>query len=73
MAASHEIIPDQAGTQSRLRMDVTGFVAVLLWPLIHGSVRRALSRENLGLKDWCEQLARKNSDNRAEASSSVPA
>ena len=65
MSASHEIMPDPAGTQSRLRLDVTGFVAVLLWPLIHGSARRALSRENLGLKNWCEQLVRENSNNQA--------
>ena len=39
-----------AGTQSLLRVEVSGFVARLLWPLIRPSIRRALKKENAGLK-----------------------
>jgi uncharacterized protein YndB with AHSA1/START domain len=58
MVATHELIPDGAGTRSVLRLDATGPLAVILWPVLRLTVPRALSLENAGLKNRCEALAR---------------
>jgi uncharacterized membrane protein len=54
MVASHELTPHGTGTRNRLQVEVSGFAAVLLWPLMRFAMRRALSRENRGLKGRCE-------------------
>lgn len=50
MIATHELSPEGAGTRSVLRIEILGLIAKLLWPLIRGSVRRSIARENQGLK-----------------------
>lgn len=54
MTGSHEIAADGTGTRNVLRIDATGPVAVLFWPLLHPLMRRALSQENRGLEARCE-------------------
>ncbi len=56
MIATHEIRAAASGTQSVLRVEMSGLVAVLLWPLIRFSARRLLEQENAGLKDRCETV-----------------
>jgi hypothetical protein len=57
MTGIHEITAEGTGTLSRLRVEVTGAVAVLLWPLLRYAMRRALADENQGLKKRSEQIA----------------
>lgn len=57
MIATHELTTQVAGTQSVLRLEMSGVVARLLWPLIRFSVRKSLQRENAGLKARCEAMA----------------
>ena len=54
MRATHELSPHDSGTRSVLRLEMSGLVAALLAPFVHRSVRRALERENSGLKARCE-------------------
>lgn len=54
MMASHELADSGPGTESLLRLEMSGLVAALLWPLIRSSVRRSLERENSGLKTRSE-------------------
>jgi uncharacterized membrane protein len=54
MRATHELSAEGGGTRSLLRVEMSGVVAVLLWPLLRGAVRRALELENSGLKSRCE-------------------
>jgi uncharacterized membrane protein len=56
MIAIHEIRAAETGTQSVLRVEMSGLVARLLWPLIRFSTRRALQQENAGLKERCEAV-----------------
>ncbi len=56
MIATHEIRAAASGTQSVLRVEMSGLVAVLLWPLIRFSARRLLEQENAGIKDRCETV-----------------
>ncbi len=56
MIGSHGITATDGGAQSRLRIDMFGVVARLLWPLIRFSVQRALEQENTGLKKRCEAV-----------------
>jgi uncharacterized membrane protein len=58
MRATHELAPDGSGTRNVLRVEMSGFVAALLSPLLRPAVRRALRQENEGLKARCEGLAR---------------
>lgn len=58
MSATHELTPDGDGTRNTLRIEMSGFVAALLSPLLRPAVRRALRQENEGLKARCEGLAR---------------
>lgn len=52
--ATHELTAIPTGTRSVLRVEVFGFLARLLWPLIRSSIRRSLNKENAGLKKRCE-------------------
>lgn len=54
MVATHELYALERGTQSVLRVEITGLMARLLWPIIRGSARRSLARENAALKARCE-------------------
>lgn len=54
--ATHELASAQNGTRNLLRIELSGFVALLLWPLIRSSVRRSIEQENTGLKKRCESL-----------------
>jgi carbon monoxide dehydrogenase subunit G len=58
MVATHVIESSGEGVQDLLRIDAHGITAVLLWPLVVGSLRKALRQENGGLKAWCEGLSR---------------
>ena len=55
MEATHEIAVEGTGTSNRLRVEVAGVLAVLLWPALRLAVRRALLEENRGLKAECEK------------------
>lgn len=57
MIATHELSIKETGTQSVLRLEMSGIVARLLCPLMSFSARRSLERENAGLKAKCEALA----------------
>lgn len=54
MVATHELVPLGGGTRNVLRLETSGLLAVLLWPQIAASTRRALAQENAGLKARCE-------------------
>lgn len=56
MIATHEMVAIGTGTQNTLYIEMSGLVAFLLGPFIRSSVRRALERENAGLKERCEAL-----------------
>lgn len=55
MVGTHEISPEGAGTRNVLRVEARGPLGVLLWPVLRPAMRRALSEENGGLKEFCEQ------------------
>jgi hypothetical protein len=57
MIATHELLTQGTGTLCVLRVEMSGVVARLLWPLIYFTARRSLERENAGLKAACEALA----------------
>jgi len=57
MVGIHEIAAEGTGTKNRLRVEATGSVAVLLWPILKYVMRRALADENQGLKKRSEQIA----------------
>ena len=57
MIATHELSTQETKTQSLLRVEMSGIMARLLWPLIGFSTRRSLERENISLKAKCEGLA----------------
>lgn len=57
MVASHELTPNGNGTRNLLRIELRGIVALTVWPLLRGALRRALERENAGLKRHCEGIA----------------
>lgn len=54
MAASHRIWKDESGTFNTLRIEASGIVTALFWPVLRVAVRRALVAENRGLKARCE-------------------
>lgn len=56
MSASHEVMAERVGTANRLRVEMSGVLAVLLGPVLRRAVGRALSAENEGLKGRCEEL-----------------
>jgi len=53
--ATHAIKSDKSGTQNLLRLEMSGFLAVLMWPFIRPAVLGAIRQENLGLKKRCEK------------------
>ena len=57
MIATHKMRAADAGTESVVRIEMTGPVATLLWPVLWRTLRHRLEQENLGLKDRCEREA----------------
>lgn len=57
IVATHVLEATNAGTRSTLRVEMSGFVALLLWPFVRRSVRNALAKENAGLKQASEAAA----------------
>ena len=55
MIATHEMSSAKTGTQSVIRIEMSGLAALLLWPLMRFSARRLLEQENTGLKSQCEK------------------
>lgn len=55
MAATHQIKKNGDGTLNILRIEASGILAVLFWPLLRPAVRYALLKENQGLKARCEE------------------
>jgi uncharacterized membrane protein len=55
--AVHELLPDDSGTKNILRLEATGFLAILMRPILRAAVGRALRQENRGLKARCEAKA----------------
>jgi len=56
MTATHVIEDMGPGARSRLELEATGFVALLLWPFLRPTIRRSIGIENDGLKTFCEKL-----------------
>jgi hypothetical protein len=56
--AAPELVWRVTAETNVLRVEAAGALAVLLWPVLRLAVRRALSDENAGLKQHCEQAAR---------------
>ena len=54
MVGIHEMNAEGAGTRNVLRVEASGFLAVLLWPVLRPAMRKALADENRGLKSRCE-------------------
>jgi uncharacterized membrane protein len=57
MIGTHAMYPAGTGTQSVLRIELSGTVATLLSQFLRYAARRSLARENAGLKVRCEALA----------------
>jgi hypothetical protein len=55
---THLVSEDGAGTTNLLRVEATGLIAILMWPVLRLATRRALAAENVGLKRKAEQVAR---------------
>ncbi len=51
---THEVIPIESGTRSVLTIEMSGWIATLLVPLMRGSVEKAIQQKNEGLKGRCE-------------------
>lgn len=58
MVATHEMSAEGKGTRNVLRVEAGGALATMLWPVLRLAMRRALARENQGLKEFCEQAAK---------------
>lgn len=56
MVATHELTPHAGGTRNLLRLELTGLPVSLLGFVIGPMCRRALAKENLGLKRHCERI-----------------
>jgi len=57
MVGTHDLISEGDGTENVLRLEASGWVAVLLSPILRLAIRRALARENQGLRARCEAIA----------------
>ena len=57
MIGTHELSTGETGTQSLLRIEMSGIVARFFWPQLCFFARRSLEQENAGLKAKCEALA----------------
>lgn len=55
MHASHLIAPTAGGCKCTLKLDVSGWMAPYLAPLIRLPVASAVQKENNALKIWCER------------------
>ena len=55
IVAGHFLTEREGGIDNRLRVEMSGPVAILFGWLITGLVRRALEQENSGLKRHCEK------------------
>lgn len=62
MQATHLLKPQGSGTANALRLEASGFLARMLSPVLRPLVRRALAKENRGLKARCEALARSSTN-----------
>jgi uncharacterized membrane protein len=60
----HDLAPSTAGTRNTLAVEATGFLALLLWPVLRLAIRKSLRDENAGLKRRCEQEAKAVVDGR---------
>ncbi|HVU88335.1 MAG TPA: SRPBCC family protein [Pirellulales bacterium] len=58
MTATHEVIPATSGCTSLLQLEISGWPALVLGPLVRGGAQKAMATENAGLRDRCEKLAR---------------
>ena len=56
MIATHELSSTGTDTDSVLRIEMRGFMTLLMWPLLRVLVPRSLESENIGLKSECESL-----------------
>jgi hypothetical protein len=54
--ATHELTSSGTDTNSVLRIEMRGFMTLLMWPLLRVLVPRSLECENTGLKAECESL-----------------
>jgi uncharacterized membrane protein len=52
--ATHRIEKKQDRVVNHLGFEMSGFLAVLIWPFIRGQIARTLEIENQGLKRYCE-------------------
>lgn len=59
MTATHELYPTITGISSLLQLEVQGLIGIVLRPLLSIMLKRALWKENRGLKNYCESLADK--------------
>jgi len=57
MAASHQVQEEAAGTLNTLRLQASGVIASILWPVLRVVIRRTLRKENRGLKARCEAIS----------------
>ena len=57
VVASHALTVEGTGTQNLLSVEVSGWLALLLWPFIRGGIGRALELENVCLKTRSELVA----------------
>lgn len=57
MAGTHDLSAQGNATRSVLRIEITGLLARLMWPILRSSIRRTLERENAALKTTSEAAA----------------
>lgn len=72
MIATHEIVPEGAGTRNVLHLAAEGAVAWLLRPLLRFAFRRVLARENRGLERRCEDESERRRQDTRGAAGAVP-
>lgn len=56
--ASHSIVSDGTHSTSILKLEATGIISILLYPLLRPAIDRALEEENKGLKQKCEEYSK---------------
>ena len=61
MIASHDLSSSGSATNSVLRIEIRGPMALLMWPLLRVFVLKSLEGENAGLKAECESLRARDS------------
>lgn len=55
ITATHTLIELEESVENKLTIEVSGILAMLLWPLLRGKFNQALIQENLGFKEYCEK------------------